>query len=154
MTATGPDQADDDLAAITATPLAKLAGGLLIGLGAFDAVLALQSWLLLVRAPVPALLLVLSMIAAAPVCVFLGWKVARLYGWASLAGSAAAGVTGVVALSWALFAFFNGVVALLAFALVPLSLAASVVSGLCIDAGRRADAARERLRDQGLEAGI
>jgi hypothetical protein len=146
--------ADDDVAAIAPTPKAKLAGGLLAGAGVFTVVLALQSWLLIMRVPIYVWFLVMLKVLLGPAAVILGFNVTRMRGWAMLAGAAAGGSIAFTAMIWAVFTLLNGVLSLLALTLIPAALAAATLCVLCVPEGRRADAARSRLRDQGLEAGM
>ena len=59
----------------------------------------------------------------------------------------------MLGLVWVVFSLLGGLLSLLAVGVIPLSAAAAGLSATRIGAGRRADAARQRLEESGLEAG-
>jgi hypothetical protein len=144
---------DDDLDAIQPTSMSRAGGGLLAVTGGFTVVLSLQTWLLIVRVPLVIQLLAIVMTLLGPAQVYLGWKVTRLHGWAASAGAACAGAGALVSLIWAVYAFLHGVLSLLSVFLVPVSIIAAILTGVCIAQGRVADAARARLAQHGMEVG-
>lgn len=145
-------QAEEDIAAITPTPMAKIGGGGLMVAGLFTLVLAAQTaTMLLLRGVV--LLILAAMFSLGTAALVLGWKVTRMRGWAALAGSIVSAALCIAALAWLVFSFLNGVFSLLAIGIVPLSGLACALSGLCIDRCQKADIARARLKEDGLDVG-
>jgi len=84
----------------------------------------------------------------------LGWKVATLRGWASIAGTAVAALSTLVFGAWAVYSLVHGFVSLLGLAIVPMSAITCALSATTISAGIRADEARERLHKSGLRMGF
>ncbi len=87
-------RSDDDLAACTPTPLARLSGGLAMIMGLFSLVQAVQLWTFVLRgwvAAVPYLLIVCGIATIA-----LGLQVTRLRGAAAIASSALSAVMSLI----------------------------------------------------------
>lgn len=120
--------------------------------GVFTVLLGVQTALVWRVSAIVAVALVL-MFGLGAVFAVSGWLVMRVRGWASLAGTIAGSTMAVFGLGWAIFALFNGLFSPLALLVVPLNAIGSLLALVRLGPGRRADAARERLRDQGLEAG-
>ena len=142
-----------DLEALRPTPMAKIGGGALLAVSAFVVLTGVQAWSLVVRfnaALVAFVALLLLLGVAGAIC---GFKVTRLRGWAGVTGTVTGGLATLVLLAWFVYAAAHGVASLLALALVPADAVATILVALTIGAGRRADAARARLREAGLEAG-
>jgi hypothetical protein len=145
-------QEERDIETIQPTVLAKVAGASLIGVGAFTVILGAQTYMV-VRLTLMTVPFVVLLLVSGAAAIGFGAKVVRLYGWAAVGGTIAAAVTAVVGGAWFLLALLNGMVSPLAFFVPGGAVVAAVLAGLTIPTGRRADAARERLRDAGLEAG-
>jgi hypothetical protein len=145
-------QEDRDIETIRPTLLAKVAGAALIGVGAFTLLLGAQTYMVVRLTPMTLTILALLVLSGGAALGF-GTKVVRMYGWAAVGGTVAAGLTAVVGASWFLLALLNGMFSPLAFFVPAGATVAAVLSGVTIPPGRKADAARERLRDAGLEAG-
>jgi hypothetical protein len=145
--------ADTDLEAIVIPSSVKLAGGLLIGAGLCAALTGLQA-LLFFRLAGPLQLAGPLWLILGGGCVFFGWGVVRGRASAALAGLVVGGITCLVALAWIGLALMNGVLSFISLANLPLS---GLGTGL-IAAGfkqvKAIDQARERLRAQGLDAGL
>ncbi len=143
---------DADLVAITPTVLARVAGGALALSGFFTALLGVQIASLApfrgVWAVATALLFLLGTTSLAA-----GVKVARLRGWAAITGTTSAGLTALLGALFAVYCLLSGLLSLLGLGIVPLAAVAAGLGAVVIGAGLRADAARRRLRDAGLEAG-
>lgn len=147
------DSETRDLEHLTAKLPTKLGGFALAITGIFTVVLGLQTYAILAmqswQAIVPFVMLAFGVSG-----VVLGWKVATLRGWASIAGTAEAGLATVVFGGWAVFSILHGLISLLALAVVPMSAIACALSAVTISAGVRADEARERLHKSGLRLGF
>jgi hypothetical protein len=146
-------EADTDLDAIVVPSSVKLAGGLLIGAGVCAGLTGLQALMFFRLAGVIQLVGPLALILGGG-CVFFGWGVVRGRSSAALAGLIVGGLTCLCALAWIAIALTNGVLSFISLANLPLS---GIGTGL-IAAGfkqvKAIDAARERLRAQGLDAGL
>ncbi|HEY3496963.1 MAG TPA: hypothetical protein VGK73_19825 [Polyangiaceae bacterium] len=146
-------EAETDLEAIAVPSEVKLAGGVTIGAGLAAGITGLQA-LLFFR--LPGALQVIGPVALllAGGCVMAGWGVVRGRSRAALASVSLAGLTFLLGLAWVIFALLNGVLSLTALAVFPLSGAAVVLVALSLKRVQRIEAARERLRAQGLDAGF
>jgi hypothetical protein len=142
----------DDLEALVIPSSVKLAGGMLVGAGACIGITGFQAMLL---EPTGLFRLVGPMgVLLSGGCVFSGWGVVRGRARSALFGLVLGGVTALFALGWVVLAFMSGVLSLIALLAVPLSLAATTLIAVGLKDVRRIDAARERLRAQGLDAGL
>jgi hypothetical protein len=146
-------QVDMDLSAIVPTRVVRIAGGFCIAAGVFTILLGAQTYGIVSRWSAFLVLAVLVKLGLGVATAYLGTKVMRYRGWASVAATASAGCSALVAGIWFIYALVQGVLSLLAFALVPLTLTSVLLAALTIPAARRADAARGRLSEAGLEAG-
>jgi hypothetical protein len=142
----------DDLEAIVIPSSVKIAGGVLAGAGICVGITGLQAMLL---GPtgwfrfVGPVALILS-----GGCVFSGAGVVRGRARPALYGLILGAVTALFAFSWVMVAFMHGIVSLISFAVLPLSIVATLLLSLGLKQIRRIDEARERLRAQGLDAGL
>lgn len=142
-----------DLETLTAKLPTKIGGFAVAITGIFTVVLAVQTYsVLLMRG---------WLIAVSPVMlafgvsgVLLGWKVATLRGWASIAGTAVEALATLLLGVWGVFSITHGLISLLGLAVVPMSALACALSATTISAGVRADEARERLHKSGLRLGF
>ena len=146
-------EADTDLEAIVVPSEVKLAGGMTIGAGLTAAVTGLQALLFFT---LPGALQAVGPIALllAGGCVMAGWGVVRGRSRPALFALALTGLLFLLALVWVAFALLNGVITLTTLAVFPLSGAAVVLVALSLKRLRAIEAARERLRAQGLDAGL
>jgi hypothetical protein len=134
---------DADLAAIIVPSTAKFGGGALLLLGVLTLVLCLQTVLVVARYDALTLPIICLMFALGLACSVLGFRITRGSGKAAVVGTVLAGVTFSGAGTWFVFGLFHNLVSMLA-----------LFSALSISWARRADAARERLRAQGLDSGL
>ncbi len=142
-----------DLETLTAKLPTKIGGFALAITGIFTVVLAAQTYaVLLMRGWLIAVPFVMLLLGVSG--VVLGWKVATLRGWASIAGTAVAAVATLVFGAWAVYSIAHGFISLLGLAVVPMSALACALSATTISAGVRADEARERLHKAGLRMGF
>ncbi|MBN2195326.1 MAG: hypothetical protein JW751_21085 [Polyangiaceae bacterium] len=141
-----------DLAAIAPTVLARIAGGALALAGFFTGLLGVQTATIIRFRGVGAIAVTLMLLFGVTTLIC-GWKVTRMRGWAAVGGTVGAGSIAVLGLVWLVFSISRGLLSLLAFGILPLSVTGAALGATVIGAGIRADAARRRLRDVGLEAG-
>src|SRR5688572_32300132 len=87
-------------------------------------------------------------------CVFTGWGVVRGRARSAMFGLAVGGVTALFDLVWVVMAFLNGLVSPISLLVLPLSITATVLIAVALKEVKRIDLARERLRAQGLDAGL
>jgi hypothetical protein len=142
----------DDLEALVIPSSVKLAGGMLMGAGACMGIVGLQALGLRTTgffSLVGPIALVLS-----GGCVFAGWGVVRGRARAASFGLGLGSVTALFALVWVVLAFLNGVVSPISMLAIPLSITATTLIAVGLTAVRKIDEARERLRAQGLDAGL
>ena len=144
---------EDDIRAIMATPLSRAGGALLMLAGFFTALLGVQS-LLVLRFEGLAVAVVVVQLLLGIATFGLGVGVVRVRGWAAIGGTVSAALMALCGVVYLVLALLGGLFSLLAVGVVPLAAIAALVAALNIGPGRRADAARERLRDQGLETGV
>jgi asparagine N-glycosylation enzyme membrane subunit Stt3 len=147
------DTQDADLLAVTVPSSVKIGGGTLLLWGVLTLVLCLQT-ALAVRFNAITTPIVLLMFALGLTGALLGFHLTRGSGKAAVAGVVLSGVSFFLFAAWVAFSFSNGLLSLLAIALLPLSLLAATFCGLSVSWARRADQARERLRAQGLDLGL
>lgn len=147
------DAQDADLQAITVTSTVKVGGVSLLALGVLTLVLCLQT-ALAVRFDSVSTPIVLTMFSIGLACALVGFYLTRGSGKAAVSGTALSGLAFVLLTAWLIFATIHGFFSLLCLALIPLALIACFFSALTIPWTRRADAARERLREQGLDLGL
>ena len=148
---TDDERSDADLAACSPTPLARLGGGLTMIAGLFTLVQAVQLWTFVLIGWVAAVPYVL--VAAGVATIALGFFVTRMRGWAAIASMVLSGAMTAVHSMWGLYGMTREFVSLVGFLMPPLTLAASVATGLVIGAALRADQARARLMADGLGLG-
>jgi len=148
-----PSSQDDDLEALGTTPLAKFGGGALIFSGVISGLLALQTALSVRFAGVVTIFVPLFFLLAGGL-VASGVSLTRMRGWAAVAGGGFGGLGFLVSLVWLVVSFMGGLFSLLALGLVPLTVTSAALAAASIGVARRADAARARLREQGMEGGF
>jgi hypothetical protein len=142
----------DDLEALVIPSSVKVAGAMLIGAGVTVGIVGLQvlgfrtSGFVSLVGP---LALVLS-----GGCVFAGWGVVRARARSALFALVLAVVTGLFAAAWVVLALMNGVLSPISLLVLPLAATAAILIFFATKNIRKIDAARERLRAQGLDAGL
>ena len=142
----------DDLDALVIPSSVKLAGGMLIGACVCIGIVGLQALGLRTTgffSLVGPLALVLS-----GGCVFSGWGVVRGRARSAMFGLAVGGVTALFDLVWVVLAFLNGVISPISLLVLPLAITATVLIAVAFKEVKRIEGARERLRAQGLDAGL
>jgi hypothetical protein len=146
----GPEM--DDLDALKIPSTAKVAGGFALLLGVFQCVLAAQTVAVLrgsLQYPFSGFMAILGLIIA-----YAGFRVTRGSGKAAIVALSAAVANLLTAGAWFVFNLWHGILSPLTFLVFVLSVATIAVSALAAPALRRVDAARARLRAQGLETGL
>jgi hypothetical protein len=142
----------DDLDALVIPSSVKLAGGMLIGAGVCVGIVGLQALGLRTTgffSLVGPLAVVLS-----GGCVFSGWGVVRGRARSATFGLAVGGATALFDLVWVVLAFLNGLISPISMLVLPLAIAATVLIAVAFKEVKRIEGARERLRAQGLDAGL
>jgi hypothetical protein len=144
---------DSDLLAIAVPSSVRVAGGITIGAGACAIVNGLQLLLFLMG---PGTLQVVGAIALVlgGACVATGWGVVRGRFSAAVAALVTTSVTALGGAAWIVYALLHGVVSLTAFALFSLSAVSIFLLALALKDIQKIDAARGRLRAQGLDGGF
>jgi hypothetical protein len=144
---------DSDLLAIAVPNAVRVAGGITIGAGACAIVNGLQVLLFLMG---PGMLKVVGAVALVlgGACIVTGWGVVRARLSAAVAALVTTSVTALGGAAWIVFALVHGMVSLTALALLSLSAVSIFVVALSLKDIQRIDAARLRLRAQGLDGGF
>ncbi len=142
----------DDLETLVIPSSVKLAGAMLIGAGITVGIVGLQVLGFRTRGfftLVGPVALILS-----GGCVFAGWGIVRARAKAALGGLVLAVVTGLFAAGWVVLALMNGVLSPISLVVPPLAATATFLIAIATKRVRLIDEARERLRAQGLDAGL
>lgn len=142
----------DDLDALRLPGTAKVAGGFALLLGVFQCILAAQNAVVLrgaLQYPITGFMAILGLVIA-----YAGFRVTRGSGKAAIVALSACTVGLITAAAWFVFTLLHGMLSPLTFLVFVLSLATLTLSALAVPALRRVDAARARLRAQGLETGL
>lgn len=140
----------DDITRTEPTALVKAGAILTVITGLITALVGLQ---LLVTVDLASSLALVPylLLGAGPAAMFFGWKTLRTQGYGAIGATA---ITCLLALGmgyWVLLTASAGYFSLLALALPPLAVVAAVFAGISVGHCRRADAARERLREAGID---
>jgi hypothetical protein len=148
-----PGNADDDMLAIKATPAVKAGAAFMAGAGVLGLVLALQGAAVLgLRGIYQLTELVFGLLGA--LGIYAGARFSAMRGVGARLSAVVGGLLAVLGLAWFVIAFVGGVLILLALVLVPVGGVAAGFALSNLEATRRADQARSRLRAQGLDAGL
>ena len=147
------DEGFDDVAAVTPPLSVKVAGACSMLAGVLCLVLALQAGAVLAVAGAFQLAVVLFVVCGLG-AVISGFRLTRLLGGSALLSAGFASMTLLSALAWFVVALMNGLVILLALPILPISGAAVITSLANRELVAKADAARSRLRAQGLDLGL
>lgn len=142
----------DDLEALVIPSSVKLAGAMLIGAGVTVGIVGLQVLGFRTRGLVSLVGPIALVLSGG--CVFAGWGVVRARARAALVALVLAVVTGLFAAGWVILALMNGVLSPISLLVPPLSVTAAFLIFIATKHVRKIDAARERLRAQGLDAGL
>jgi hypothetical protein len=142
----------DDLDALVIPSSVKLAGGMLMGAGACMGIVGLQALGLRTTGFFSLVGPFALMLSGG--CVFAGWGVVRGRARAARFGLGLGAVTALFAFAWVVLAFLNGVISPISMLAIPLSVTAATLIAVGLKAVRKIDEARERLRAQGLDAGL
>ena len=148
-----PETAETDLDALLVPGSVKVAGGIFVLTGVFTVLIGLQIWgLLTVTGPIK--LVAPIALALGVGAVVLGAGVARARLTSAAIGVVLAPVIGLFALVWAAFALLNGVLSMISLAVLPLAVVSTLLIATSLARVRLVDEARQRLRAQGLDAGL
>ena len=147
------DQDEADLAAAATPLIARIAGGASLLAGVITALTSVQTltWVRIrgAMAAAPYVMIVVGLAA----CI-VGLQVMRSRAWAAVAATGLAGLMLLLTGGWLVYSISRGLLSLFALAdpfLWVLALGLSIVS---IDRCARVTAARKRLAERGLDAGI
>jgi hypothetical protein len=143
----------DDVAMVTPTVAVKVSGACAMLTGVLCLVLALQAGAVLgVRG---AFQLVIALFGVCGLGALVsGFRLTRLLAGSALLTTGFASMSFVSALLWFVVALMKGVLILLALPILPIAGAAAITSFANRQRVARADAARSRLREQGLDLGL
>lgn len=140
----------DDITRTEPTALVKAGALLTVFTGLITALVGLQ--LLVTTALQASLELVpYGLLGLGPAAMFLGWKTLRTRGYGAIGAAALSGLLALGMGYWVLFTASQGYFSLLALSVPPLAVVAAVFAGLSVGHCRRADAARERLGEAGID---
>lgn len=145
----------EELDAALASPslLVRIAGRVALVSGVFTLLLGVQTLSNLRFAGLWAVVPVLQLVCGAGLAVS-GWKLSRARGWAAISATALGALTALGTTTWTVMALLAGYVSLLSFMVVLGAVASAVMAGITIGECRRADGARARLEEQGLNLGL
>ncbi len=147
------DQADDDMLAIKPTSGVKAGAAFMAGAGVLGLVIALQGFAIIsLRGVYQLSEVVFGLLGALGIFAAARFSAMRGIGARLTAGVGLA--LAVCGLGWFVIALLGGVFIMLALAVVPVAGVAAGLAFVNLGATRRADAARSRLRAQGLDAGF
>ncbi len=147
------DDGLDDVAAVTPPTTVKVSGACSMLAGVLTLVLAVQAGAVLQVRGAYQLAVVLFAVCGLGAIVS-GFRLTRLLGGSALLTTGFACMTLLSALAWFVVALMNGVLVLLALPIVPVAGAAAITAFTSRALVERADAARSRLRAQGLDLGL
>jgi hypothetical protein len=144
-----------DLAACRPSSVVKLAAAAAAFSGFGSLMLALQSLLMLGRSLATLASAALTLEALLGVLLLImAIVLLRLRFWATIVAAPASFSAALLILAWNLFALSRGLFSIMGFAVPASCIVAGLLSLSALGAARRADAARERLRDRGINVGL
>lgn len=143
----------DDAELAAPSLLVRVAGRVVLVAGAFTVLLAVQTLSNIRMVGLWSIVAPLQLLFGVGMAVS-GWKLSRARGWAAVASLVASALCALCTTAWSVVALINGYVSLLSFMVVVGGVAGAVMAGLTIAECRRADAARARLAEQGLDMGL
>lgn len=149
-----PDPSQDDIDLTQATGLVKVGAFLTVATGLLTALVGFQLVALVTIVDRTLRLVPYPLLAGGLATAWLGQKVLKTRGWAAMAATGADGLIALALGYWVLLTAASGFFSLFALTLPPLALVATVFAALSIGPCRRADAARARLRESGVEMGF
>lgn len=141
------------MVAIKATSSAKVGGGVMAAAGVLALVLAFQGFAILGLRGVYRLSEPVFLVLGA-LGILAGARLAAMRGIGALLTTIVGGLLCVTSLGWFVWTLVSGLFLILPFFLVPISAWAALMGVLNLAKTRDADAARSRLRAQGLDAGF
>ncbi len=145
--------AETDLELLAVPGSVKVAGGILVLTGVFTVLIGLQIWgLLTVVGPIK--LVAPLAVALGASAVVLGAGVARARLAAASIGLGLAPVIALFGLVWFSFALLNGVLSMISLAVLPLAGVSTILIATSRARVKRVEEARQRLRAEGLDAGL
>jgi hypothetical protein len=143
----------DDLETLVIPSSVKLAGAMLIGAGITVGIVGLNLVLGFRTRGIFSLVGPVALILSGG-CVFFGWGIVRARAKAALIGLVLAVVTGLFAAGWVVLALMSGLLSPISLLVPPLAATAAFLIAIASKRVRLIDEARERLRAQGLDAGL
>jgi hypothetical protein len=145
--------AETDLDLLAVPGSVKVAGGIFVLTGVFTVLIGLQIWgVLTVVGPIS--LVAPVAVALGTGAVVLGAGVARARLVAASIGLGLSPVIAVFALVWFSFALLNGVLSMISLAVLPLAGLSTILIATSRPRVKRVEEARQRLRAEGLDAGL
>jgi hypothetical protein len=147
------DQADDDMLAIKPTASAKAGAAFMAGAGVLGLVIALQGFAIISLRGVYQLSEVVFGVLGA-LGIFAGARLSGMRGVGARLSAAVGLLLAVAGLGWFVIALLGGIFIMLALVMAPVAGVAAGLAFVNLAATQRADAARSRLRAQGLDAGF
>lgn len=144
---------DDDFRATTASAIVRAAAALQAVTGLLLLANGLQLWMMVTffgaLAVVP-----WAMIALAVLSIYCAAQVQRARAWAAMLGAGVAALVAIGVGAWLVTSFSSGLYSCLAFVVVPVAVASTVLAILAIGPARRATEIRKRLAASGIELGL
>lgn len=144
---------DDDMDALSQLGMARAAGAATAVAGLSTVLSSLQTWLMVrfagVLVAAPWLVLAMGVFA-----IYLGAKLAGAHRWAAVATVAYAGVLFVVTTGWAITTYLLHFTAFFLLLSPVASITSLVLAVVAIPTCDRAERARARLAQQGIELGV
>jgi hypothetical protein len=145
-------EADLDIAAAAIPKAAQVAGGVTIGAGVLGILVAFQT-LTGFRVSLAYTLLLGLSAALGVAAIASGAALTRARPWAPAIAAVAAGVLGMSSGIWLVLSLGSGLISLFALGAPPIATIACVLAIVTIEPCKRVNAARSRLREQGLDLG-
>ncbi len=142
---------EDDIALTQPTGMVKAGAILTLSSGGLTALVGLQLLVAVTLVGSVLKLVPYLLLAAGVATMFLGLKTLRTRGWGAIGATVACGLITLGMGYWVLLAAASGFFSLLALLLPPLALVSTVFAGLAVGPCLRADAARLRLSEAGVE---
>jgi hypothetical protein len=144
---------DADLAAVAPSTIVRVASGLVMVAGLAAALVGVQN---LVGYRMSGLYfgMLVGLVVAGVAAIVIGWIHGKARTWAAVASLVLSAILLVGSLAWVLVSFMGGGLSVMAFLAVGLAGLSVVVVPFSLAPCRRATAAREKLRDAGLDLGL
>jgi len=149
--AEGPGDFNDEVTATEPTGLVKAAGALQAAAGLLLSFAGVQLKLVDLTGKAWVMMVPYVMMVLGVTTMFLAVKIFKTRGWAALGGTALNGIILLSMGAWVLLSLASGFVSLIATLTPLLALTGTVFGALAIGPCLRADAARRRLREAGID---